>query len=199
MKNSIIIQLLVLASLSLFNCNKVEKNPIEEIKKISTKGNDSVTATPNMENTNNDDIAKRIANYINNDYLSPEDLQSIEVSDRKFRYQQIDLNADGKKEVFVMFSTPYFCGTGGCSMILFDNDLKPITKFTVTRPPVFVNPNTKNGWNILYIKDREEWKELIYEDGKYPSNPTILPTTDKKPSEVAIGIFENGESKDYEF
>lgn len=199
MKNSIIIQSLVLASLSLFSCNKVENNPIEEIKKLSTNDNDSVTATPNMENTNNDDIAKRIANYITNDYLSPEDLQAIEVSDRKFRYQQIDLNADGKKEVFVIFSTPYFCGTGGCSMILFDNDLKPITKFTVTRPPVYANPDTKNGWNVLYIKDREEWKQLIYENGTYPSNPTILPTTTAKPSNVATGIFEEGEFEDYPF
>lgn len=166
---------------------------------MSPKDNDTVAAIPNLEKTKRDDTAKRIAQYITTDYLSPEDLQSIEVSDRKFRYQEIDLNADGEKEIFVMFSTPYFCGTGGCSMILLDHQIKPITKFTVTRPPVYANPDTKNGWNVLYIKEREEWKELVYNNGTYPSNPSILTTTGAKPSNVATGIFEDGETEDYPF
>lgn len=197
MKNTFIITTLILASFTLFNCNKVENKPPTVISEHSIK--DSATTEPKLPNTDQDSTAEKIAHYIATEYIKPEDLEAMEISDRKFRYKEIDLNGDGNKEVFVIFSTPYFCGTGGCSMILLDDQLKPITKFTVIRPPVFADPETKNGWKILYIKDREEWRELIFENGKYPSNPSVLPATTKKPSDNAIGIFENGESKDIEF
>lgn len=197
MKNSIIIRTLVLASLALFSCNKVENTPPTETQKLSLS--DSVTAKPNLKNTDKDATAEKIAHYITNDYLKPDDLKTIGMKERKFHYQQIDLNDDGKKEIFVGFYTPYFCGTGGCSMVLLDEHLKPITKFTVTRPPIYADPTTDNGWSILYLKDGNHWKALVYKDGKYPSNPSTVPKSSRQPSEQAVVIFPENISKEYQF
>ena len=32
----------------------------------------------------------------------------------------------------------------------------------------------KNDWKILTVKSGNEWKELDFSNGKYPSNPSIL-------------------------
>ncbi|WP_312764744.1 hypothetical protein [Epilithonimonas sp.] len=197
MKNGIIIRGLVLASVSLVSCSKTDATASPEPKKLSL--NDSVTAKPKIQTDNQKATAEKIAHYIANEYLTPADLKVIGMKERKFRYQQIDLNGDGKMEVFVSFFTPYFCGTGGCAMVLLNDHLQPITKFTVTRPPFYVDETKDNGWKILYLQDGIQWKALKYENGKYPSNPSVLPKTSKKPSDNATIIFPDNESKDHTF
>ncbi|UQB68815.1 hypothetical protein [Epilithonimonas zeae] len=197
MKNSIIIRGLILATVSVFSCSKTEQTSSSEPQKISLS--DSVTAKPQIQPDNQRAITEKIAHYIANDYLTPADLKSIGMNDRKFRYNTIDLNDEGKMEVFVSFSTPYFCGTGGCSMILLNDHLQPITKFTVIRPPIYVDSEMKNGWKILYLQDGDQWKALTYKNGKYPSNPSIVSQTSEKPSDKVIVIFPNNNAKDYTF
>ena len=41
--------------------------------------------------------------FLTTQYLNEGDLRAIDPQDRKFSYQQIDLNNDGKKETFVDF------------------------------------------------------------------------------------------------
>lgn len=199
MKKYIITRFLVLLPMPLlvFQCNKNDNSTSTTTQKLSLS--DTVTANPTLHQKDKDDIAEKIAHYISNDYLTPADLKVIGMNQRKFRYEQIDLNGDGKKEIFVSFFTPYFCGTGGCAMILLDNSLKPVARFTVTRPPVFVDSATQNGWKILYLKDGNQWKELMYENGKYPSNPSILPDTSKRPSDKAAILFQDNQTTDYKF
>jgi hypothetical protein len=199
MKKHLITRFLVLLPLSLFIFQFHKKDTLPSPKKHQLSLSDTVKAKPNLQHTDKDDTLEKIAHYIANDYLSPADLKVIGMNERKFRFEPIDLNGDGRKEVFISFFTPYFCGTGGCTMILLDDNLKPITKFTVTRPPVYIDPATQNGWNILYLQDGDQWKELTYKNGKYPSNPSVLPNTSKKPIDKAIVIFKNTQSIDYKF
>ena len=195
MKKHLITRALILIPVAFLTlqCNKSETNPATEPQKISLS--DTVTAKPKLEHQDQKDTAEKIAHYIANEYLTPEDLKAIPMSERKFRYQQIDLNNDGKMEVFVSFYTPYFCGTGGCSMVLLDDHLKPITKFTVTTPPIYADQEIKNGWKKLYVQDGKVWKELTSENGKYPSNPSILPASPNEPSDEAKGIFEDNQAE----
>ncbi len=198
MKKHLITRFLILTSVVFltFQCNKTETNPVPEPQKLSLS--DTVTAKPKLEHQDKKDTAEKIAHYIANEYLTPGDLKAITMSERKFHYQQIDLNGDGKMEVFVSFYTPYFCGTGGCAMLLLNDHLKPITKFTVTRPPIYADPEMKNGWKILYFQNDNTWKALTYENGKYPSNPSVLPNSFKKPSDKEGGIFV-GDQAEYTF
>lgn len=198
MKKHLITPLLILVPVALLilQCSKTENSPAPETKKLSLS--DTVTAKPKLEHQGQKDIAEKIAHYIANEYLTPGDLKAIPMSDRKFRYQQIDLNGDGKMEVFVSFYTPYFCGTGGCAMLLLNDHLKPITKFTVTKPPIYADPEMKNGWKTLYVQDGKAWKALAYKNGKYPSNPSVLPDSFKTPSDKEGGIFV-GEQAEHTF
>ena len=133
-----------------------------------------------------DGVAENIKNLLVNDYLK-NDLSIMDKSDRKFQFYQVDLNGDGDKEIFVRFLTPYFCGTGGCTFFLLDKHGELITKFTVTRAPIFVEGKKVNGWSILLVKDGGVFKELKYENGTYPSNPSVLP---KAPYDAPSGHAE---------
>ena len=84
------------------------------------------------------------------------------------------MNNDGKQELFINFITPYFCGSGGCTLLLLDNNWKTITRFTVTSTPLMIEPNKEQKWAVLMVKDNGVWKDLLYKNGKYPSNPSLL-------------------------
>jgi hypothetical protein len=118
--------------------------------------------------------ANNLRNFLTNDYLKDE-LQFLKPDDRKFQFYKIDLNDDGNEEIFVRFLTPYFCGTGGCTFLLLDKYGEVITKFSVTRAPIFAETTKVNGWSLLLVKDAGVFKELKFNEGTYPSNPSVLP------------------------
>ena len=117
--------------------------------------------------------AANLKNFLINDFLK-DDISYLQPNDRKFQFYKIDLNQDGNDEIFVRFMSPYFCGSGGCTFLLLDKYGEIITKFTVTRAPIFVEPSAKNGWSLLLVKDAGVFKELIFNNGSYPSNPSML-------------------------
>jgi len=130
-----------------------------------------------------DALAQDINEYLKNDYLK-RDLKIMSETDRKFSFYKIDLNGDGKREIFIQFASSYFCGSGGCTFLLLSNELEEITTFTVTNPPIFVEDLTANDWKVLLVKDQGVFKELRFEDGSYPSNPSIL---DRAPYDAPSG------------
>ena len=122
-----------------------------------------------------------LKNYTGDDYASLSDL------DKKFQFYELDLNDDGNKEIFVRLMGPYFCGSGGCTFLLLDKYGEVITKFTVTRAPIFRESKKVNGWSLLLVKDSGVFNELIFENGSYPPNPSVLP---KAPYDAPSGHAE---------
>ena len=122
-----------------------------------------------------------LKNYTGDDYASLSDL------DKKFQFYELDLNDDGNKEIFVRLMGPYFCGSGGCTFLLLDKYGEVITKFTVTRAPIFRESKKVNGLSLLLVKDSGVFKELIFENGSYPPNPSVLP---KAPYDAPSGHAE---------
>ncbi len=87
---------------------------------------------------------------------SPDYTQEIVDIDggRKARYVYgfVDLNEDGKKEVFAYLLGTFFCGTGGCSLMLFtpvSNGYELVDNFSISRLPVIISPEKTQGWNNL--------------------------------------------------
>lgn len=102
------------------------------------------------------------------------DKDLIDSISRKFIFFEYDLNEDGKKEIFVGLIGTYFCGSGGCTQYLLDNEGNVITKFTVAGYPVVIDNNKTNGWKDLFIQSGGKTRIVKFDGKKYPSNPSTL-------------------------
>lgn len=198
MKKNIIVHCFLFA-IFISSCgNKKQEEALSKSKedKISIV-KDTVSKSASIA----DSTALRVKSFLINNYLV-NDLKVMEDNDRKFQYENIDLNDDGIPETFVRFSSSYFCGSGGCTFLLLDSKQNIITKFTVMEAPLFVEKTKKNGWAILLVKDKGVYKELGFNGKKYPSNPSILPRAKyDAPSGHANVLFDKAfsESKINEF
>ncbi len=70
----------------------------------------------------------------------------------RYVYSRVDLNNDGREEVFVYLLGSIFCGTGGCSMMLLteaEGGYSLINNFPISRSPVIVSAGKTNGWSNL--------------------------------------------------
>lgn len=163
--------------------------------------NDNADRLMYAEESLDKQTAANVRNFIRNSYLKG-DLKFVKENDRKFQFYRIDLNGDGDKEIFVRLFTSFFSGTGGETLLLLDKYGEIITRFTVIRPPVFVERSKVNGWALMLVKDRGEYKELKYINGTYPSNPSVLKKAPyDAPSSNAFVMFGEGtnQSKTFTF
>lgn len=102
-------------------------------------------------------------------------LVGVDPKDRRFVYDQTDLNADGKDELFVGFTGMNWCGSGGCTALLLSADGKLITYFTVVNFPFRIMNEKTNGWNDLVVYSGGANRVLKWDKSKYPSNPSVAP------------------------
>jgi hypothetical protein len=99
---------------------------------------------------------------------------------RRFIYDKVDLNGDGESEYLIGLMGPDFCGTGGCTMLVLNNELKTISKMTLVEYPIYIgsdSPEEKtNRYHNIYLRTRKVGFVKIVWDGKsYPSNPSMQP------------------------
>lgn len=108
--------------------------------------------------------------------LFMEDLQKgfIDSFSRYFAIDTIDLNGDQQEEIFVGLRGSYFCGSGGCTILLLDPAGKLITKFTVSQPPVSVSSTLTKGWRDLLLYSRGSYRLLKFNGKTYPFNPSVV-------------------------
>lgn len=132
-----------------------------------------------------------------------DDIPIMSPTDRKYQFEEVDLNGDSKNEIFIQLTSPYFCGTGGCTYVLLSSDYQLITKFSVTRPPIFVEKKMVNGWKTLLLKSEGQFKELVFnpDTNSYPDNPSVVEDAPfEAPSASAIVLFEiNVDLNTFEF
>lgn len=99
----------------------------------------------------------------------------VDDQSRSYSFFNTDLNDDGKQETFVALSGPYFCGTGGCNILLLDDAGKKITMFTVADLPVVIDSKKSNGYRDLFIQSKGKWHQLSYNGKSYPGNVSMQP------------------------
>lgn len=175
MKPKIVVACMI-ASIAFISCKDNSKT-FETTDPIQEEIIDPEIITKVNVHDDRAELVEKVKTYITEEYMTEGDLRAISEEDRKFQLQEIDLNNDGKNEIFVNFLTPYFCGTGGCSIILLNDKIEPITKFTVTRTPIYVEQANENGWRVLMTKSEGKWRKLIYKNNSYPTNPSMVETT----------------------
>lgn len=109
------------------------------------------------------------------------DLGFDEVKNTKYCYNFIDINNDGKNELFVELYGKYVSGTGGNTALIFENKngrYKLLQRFSVVHNPVIISDKKTNGFNdiIMYVcgGGAECGYAVLKYDGKnYPSNPSV--------------------------
>jgi len=99
----------------------------------------------------------------------------IDENSRKFIFFEYDLNEDGKKEIFVGLTGSYFCGSGGCTQLILDDQGNLISTFSVSGYPVIIDINKTNGWKDLFIYSGSKNRIVKFDGKTYPSNPSVLP------------------------
>lgn len=119
-------------------------------------------------------MAANIRNALVHDLLK-DDIEFIPAENRRFSYEKVDLNGDGKDEYLVGLQNSFFCGTGGCTFLLLDHEGALVTRFSVSRSPFIVLPNKTNGWHDLAVFSGSAMRKLTFDGTTYPSNPSTLP------------------------
>ncbi len=134
------------------------------------------------------------------------DLSVMDSNDRKFSFYEIDLNDDRKPEFFIWLRSPYFCGTGGCTFLLLDQDMKFIQRFTVMDPPVFRSSNLTNGWHDLILISSQSAEKTVFRhlkfdsaSKKYPTNPSLVAESEVAPAGSDFIMWDENFSRAKEF
>lgn len=107
---------------------------------------------------------------------------AIENSDHlRYYYNTVDLEENSKPDVIVHLVSSYFCGTGGCTTLIFQNvgqDYRLVSTIYVNRPPIVVTKEKTSGWSNLIIltpgngHDSASNYRLLQFNGKtYPEDP----------------------------
>jgi hypothetical protein len=128
----------------------------------------------NLSEWQNQEDVKKITTFLTSEYGEKADIP------RKFIYDKVDLNGDGESEYLIGLMGPDFCGTGGCTMLVLNNEFKAIAKMTLVEYPVYIGsdlPEEKtNGYHNIYLRTRKVGFVKIEWNGKtYPSNPSMQP------------------------
>lgn len=127
--------------------------------------------------------------YLREKYKTDLSKNLIEEASRKFIFHRIDLNGDGEKEVFVGFTGPYFCGSGGCSILLLDSKGEKLTQFSVTDYPVHIAASSTKGWKDLLLSSAGKYHDVKFNGKSYPSNPSVLPVVAKS-AETGLTVLD---------
>ncbi len=107
--------------------------------------------------------------------LKPNGIDKLDDPKIKYRTGSADLNNDGKIETFVFMFGSYFCGSGGCSGYLFNDQGAVISEFMVMRPPVLVASSKNKGWQDIVVWSNGGLRRLQYDGAIYPLNASLAP------------------------
>ena len=97
-----------------------------------------------------------------------------------FQHAFIDLNGDGRADAIVLLSGPTWCGSGGCTMLIFrgtKTGFSFVSGSTVTSEPIRVSREKAAGWRTLIVHSKGKGDVQMHFDGtRYPLNPSVQPT-----------------------
>lgn len=134
-----------------------------------TTDTEQKTETPALDTTNLSKLRTELGTIL------ADDIKDLTENDRRFMYSEVDVNGDGSNETLVMMQSPYYCGTGGCTLILLNSLYKPITKFSVSDEPVMISSGMSNEWNDIVITSDGAQHVMKYNGNTYPTNPSVAP------------------------
>jgi hypothetical protein len=110
----------------------------------------------------------------------------------------MDLNCDGVKDALILLQGPTWCGSGGCTMLVFQgvrDGFKFISRSTLIRGPLLVSTAKTKGWRDLLVEVSGGGIEpkkvaLKFNGHKYPLNPSAQPALPKNAALTGETVFQ---------
>ena len=114
-----------------------------------------------------------------------------------YKTEYIDLNDDGIKDALVLMNTPDWCGTGGCSLFIFqgtENNFEFLSSASLIQQPFTVSKTKNNGWRDLIVDVRgggatPQTVVLKFDGEIYPSNPSLEPSINDETTVEGVEVF----------
>lgn len=112
------------------------------------------------------------------DEVCDKTVKQEEIFPFSYYYNKIDLNGDTRPEVLVYIKGKYFCGTGGCTLLIFKpnkDGYRLISSISNADSPVVVSERRTNGWNDLIScitggGTDNVYAQLSFDGQGYPDN-----------------------------
>ena len=166
---SIAVISLILSSLTMAGCGQKTPSPADEentnVKsEDSTKGESISKGEEKIILLDNDNIKSILSETASNSELEKALIDEFALTDEqaketRYYYNYVDLNGDGKNEIFAEVVGPYTGGSGGNSAVIFkDNNgvLEEVDDFKFVRNPIIISSNKTNGWNDIICESSGE-------------------------------------------
>ena len=190
MKNKILILIAILVLSSCQNkdnSKNIVKTVVQDTLSKTLGGTANLSEVTPKEDKATELIRKQLLVVLKSD------IPALTKDDRFFYYDAFDLNNDKKNEYLVGFSNSYFCGSGGCSGYILNNNGTVINRFTVTDFPIYVTTSSTEKFYELIFESGGKFHLLKMKNGKYPSNPSVQEIISDIPKESTKVLDIQGE------
>ncbi len=111
-----------------------------------------------------------------------------------YKIARVDLNRDGIDDAIVLLSGSYWCGSGGCTMVVFKGvkkGFKLLSTTSVTSGPIRVLKQASSSWASLIVHSRNHGEALLRLKGKsYPDNSSTAPLASKAQIQTANVVMK---------
>lgn len=156
---------------------------------------DTITKLPHSADLKTVDLVKQKLASMYKEDLSK---KLIDSRSRKFKLFEYNINENPKKEIFVGLTGPYFCGSGGCTMLLLTPEGDLINKFTVVTYPISVGNTSTKGWKDLILHSNGQDHLMKFNGKAYPGNPSAQATYHPNDQQnVAKGLTPTDQTFDW--
>jgi len=101
----------------------------------------------------------------------------------RFQYALVDLNEDGLLDAVVLLTDRAWCGSGGCTMLIFKGSsggFALVSRTAICNAPIRLSAEVRHGWHTLLVSVKgggiTPGSVLMRFDGtKFPFNPSAQP------------------------
>ena len=126
-----------------------------------------------VQSINNSILTETIKTYV--------EKEGSNLEQTNYKSVEIDLDGDNKKDALVLLQGMYWCGTGGCSMVVFqgtETGFRFVDQIPLVREPVLVSETRTQGWRDIIVRVSGggiKAKDVLlrFSGSTYPSNPSM--------------------------
>lgn len=111
-----------------------------------------------------------------------------------YRWALADLNDDGRDDAIVLLSGPKYCGSGGCTMLVFrgtEQGFILVSASTIVMAPIRVSAKSVEGWRSLIVYSKGKGEVVLRFSGlRYPADPSLQPAVGRLELEAAASAIQ---------